>query len=114
MGFFSLFGQKNTKNPEPIFRFQEPENTACMVCDHALEKRRPMLYASHDEDGGWQFLCGHNDHSSDNAKVISLKNATLIDPSINELWEMPILVGAERKSPNHQWKAFRIQADQTE
>ena len=75
-----------------------------------MSKQRPILYATHDnEDGLWQFLCGENDHTEENVNVISLKNATLIDTTINELFEMPLGVGAERKNINSKWIAFRLQ-----
>jgi hypothetical protein len=87
------------KNRKTDFKFKEPENTACFVCDHVMNMERPILLVTHDfEDGSWQFLCGQTDHSEGNIRIISLKNATKIDNSINELLEMPIGVGAARKS----------------
>jgi hypothetical protein len=101
---FNFFKKKSNTD----FKFTEPENTACIVCDHVLNRHRPILYASHDsDDGSWQFLCGQDDHTPSNAKVISLKNATMIDPSINDLYEMPLGVGAERENIHAQWIPFR-------
>ncbi|GAO41408.1 hypothetical protein FPE01S_01_04200 [Flavihumibacter petaseus NBRC 106054] len=97
------------KNPKPIFRFKESENTACITCDHVLTEKMPILYASHSaDDGFWQFLCGQDNHSEENSKLISLRQATLIDPSINDLFEMPLGVGAVRESKSEIWKPFRI------
>lgn len=102
---FNLF----KKNENSNFKFKEPESTACFTCDHVLNKQRPILYVTHsDEDGAWQFMCGHNDHTTANAKVISLKQATQIDPSINDLYEMPLGVGAERQTRDSPWKPFKI------
>jgi hypothetical protein len=101
---FNFFKKKN----ESAFRFTEPENTACFTCDHVLNKQRPILYAVHDAgDGAWQFMCGQNDHTEANAKLISLKQATEIDDTINDLFEMPLGVGAERESITAKWKPFR-------
>jgi hypothetical protein len=107
---FNLFKKK--EQPALKFRFNESENTPCFVCDHVLDKLRPILYASHDkEDGSWQFLCGLDDHAASNAKMVSLKNATDIDPTINDLFEMPLGVGAVRETVASEWKPFRINYD---
>jgi len=103
---FNLFKKKSTND----FKFKEPENTACFTCDHVVNRQRPILYASHDaDDGSWQFMCGQNDHTPANAKIISLKQATEIDATINDLFEMPLGVGAERENVNEKWQPFRHQ-----
>jgi len=89
------------------YKFLEPQNTACFVCDHVMNKLRPILYVTH-EDEDWQFLCGHNDHTDSNIKIISLKQATEIDPSINDLYDMPLGIGADRKSIKDKWEPFRL------
>ena len=104
MAIFGLFGQ----GKKSAFKFKEAENTACFTCDHVLIGRLPILYMAHDIDGAWQFLCGANDHTEANAKLISLKQATQLDPSINELSDMPENMGAERRSLNDQWQPFRL------
>jgi hypothetical protein len=107
---FNLFGQKKSNTNKTEYKFKEAENTACFVCDHVLSKLRPILYAAHDkEDGSWQFLCGQDDHTEANAKIISLKQATEIDLTINDLYEMPLGVGAERKNTKDKWVPFRLQ-----
>lgn len=106
MGMFNLFGQQ--KNNAQLFKFKEAENTACIVCRHVLSKQKPILYASHDADGDWQFLCGDENHTEEDAKVISLKQVTEIDQSVNDLFEMPLGVGAERKTAKDKWKPFKL------
>jgi hypothetical protein len=101
---FNLFKKKEKDN----YKFNEPENTACFTCDHVLNRERPILYVSHDKDGEWQFLCGESDHTEANGKIISLKNATEIDTSINDLFEMPLGVGAERDSIEGKWEPFKL------
>jgi hypothetical protein len=101
---FNLFKKKQTTT----FKFTESENTACFTCDHILSRERPILYASHDaEDGTWQFMCGQEDHTETNAKIISLKQAVEIDETINDLYEMPLGVGAERETKTSKWIPFR-------
>ena len=108
MFMFNLFGQKKNDSDRTQFKFKEDESTACFVCDHVLSKKRPILYVSHDSEGDWQFLCGQS-HTEANAKIISLKQVTLIDPTINDLFEMPLKVGAERKSVKDKWKPFKLE-----
>lgn len=107
---FNLFNN----NKQSTYKFQDPENTACFVCAHVLSKQRPILHVTHEEDGFWQFLCGQNDHDESNAKLISLKGATKIDNTINDLYEMPLGVGAERKSINDIWEPFKLPIDSSE
>jgi len=106
MEIFNVFGQK--KSTTTIYKFKEAEKTACIVCSHVLKKERPILYASHDAEGDWQFLCGDDGHTEEDAKIISLKEITQIDPSVNDLFEMPIAVGAERKTVENKWKPFKL------
>jgi hypothetical protein len=97
-----------TKND---YKFKEPETSACFVCDHVMTKARPILLVTHDDDEEyeyWQFLCGEADHDDSNLKIISLKQATAIDPSINDLYDMPLGVSADRKSIIHKWEPFTI------
>ncbi|WP_244847070.1 DUF2185 domain-containing protein [Cellulophaga lytica] len=108
MSIFNVFGQgKNDKN-KTEFKFSDPENKAVFTCNHVTDEKSPILYATHDSDGDWQFLCGQNDHAEENAKIISLKNAVELDNTLNELFEMPIGVGAERNGIGQKWNPFRL------
>ncbi|TVZ08642.1 hypothetical protein JM80_1141 [Cellulophaga sp. RHA_52] len=108
MSIFNVFGQgKNDKN-KTEFKFSDPENKAVFTCNHVTDEKSPILYATHDSDGDWQFLCGQNDHAEENAKIISLKNAVELDNTLNELFEMPIGVGAERNGIGEKWNPFRL------
>lgn len=102
---FNFFKKKDSPN----FKLTDGENYAYIICDHVANKERPIPYACHDgDDGSWQFLCGQDDHNESNAKVISLKNVTEIDETINDLYEMPLGVGAEREKPGAKWIPFKI------
>lgn len=93
------------------YKFSEPENTACFACNHVTEAIKPILLAFHisdEENEYWQFLCGDSEHNNSNIKIITLLNATKIDPSINDLSEMPIEMGASRKSVDSEWKMFSV------
>jgi hypothetical protein len=107
MGIFNVFGQgkKNENNTE--FKFNDPEDTAVFTCNHVLDDKNSILYVEHDSDGDWQFLCGQNDHIEENARVISLKQATELDNTLNELFDLPNGVGAERNAVGEKWIPFR-------
>jgi hypothetical protein len=105
----AIFG-RNKKKIQADYKFSEAENTACFVCDHVFNRERPVLYAAHEkEDGSWQFLCGQVDHAEGNIKIISLREATEIDFTINDLCELPLGVGAERRNTEDQWTSFLLQ-----
>lgn len=105
---FNLFGQDKSNADKSEYKFKDAKDKACFTCDHVLIKKNPILYVSHDEEGDWQFLCGQDNHTEANAKIISLKKATEIDQTINDLFEMPLGVGAERKTIKDKWKPFRL------
>lgn len=86
------------------FPFKDAPNTACLVCKHVLDKEKPILYVSHDKDDGmWQFLCGC-EHKEDDAKIVSLYSAFMLDQSVGELADMPCGYYAERESEKEKWK----------
>lgn len=106
---FNLFGQKKPDSKAVEFKFKDEETKPTFVCSHVLNKEKPILYASHDSDGDWQFLCGGDDHTEADANIISLKQVVELDPTVNDLYEMPKNVGAERKSIKDKWKPFRLE-----
>lgn len=85
------------------FPFNDAPNTATIICSHVMERHRPILYVSHDEDDGmWQFLCGKRHHESE-ARIVSLYSVFMLDNSIAELAGMPYGYVAERKSIDTEW-----------
>lgn len=108
MSIFNLFGQN--KKPDNEFRFKDQENIAVFTCNHVLEGE-PILYVTHDIDGDWQFLCGEDNHTEGNAKIISLKQVTELDKTVNDLYEMPLGFGATRESIDAKWIPFRLQTE---
>ena len=102
---FGLF--KKNKDKSTGFQFKEAPDTACFSCQHVVTSGQPILSVMHDHDGSWQFLCGQ-DHREADAKIISLKQVTEIDPSINELYEMPAGVGADRATKESEWKPYKL------
>ncbi len=85
------------------FPFNDAPNTAVITCSHVVEKHRPILYVSHDEDDGmWQFLCGKQ-HDESEARIVSLYYIFMLDHSIAELARLPYGYAAERESIETEW-----------
>lgn len=84
------------------FKFIGMEEYVCFTCDHVINKERTILFVSHDDDGYWQFLFGSSDHSEENARIISLKEVTELDSSVNDLYELKMNYGARRATKEHK------------
>ena len=109
MSIFSLFRKREKYNGD--FKFKDAENKAIFTFKHVTDKDRPILYVEHDKEGDWQFLCVQIDHSLENAKIISLKEIVELDNTMNDLYEMPIGVGAERIKVGKKWNPFKLKPD---
>ena len=104
---FNLFKKKETSRP--AFLFADPENTACFTCDHVINKSRPILLVTHEqEDGSWMFMCGKDDHETTNYKIVGLMEIVKIDNSINALHDMPLGCGADRETIKDKWNGYTI------
>lgn len=78
------------------FPFRDSPNTVTIACAHIIENQAPILHVTHDEDGMWQFLCGHS-HDMSEARVVSLQEVYALDPSIAQLADMPRCSYADRR-----------------
>ena len=83
------------------FPFSDEPNVATIICCHVMYGD-PVLYASHDDDGMWQFLCGRI-HSEEEARIVSLHEAFTLDSSIGALADMPCGYCATRANKNADW-----------
>ena len=84
------------------FPFEDSPDNATIICRHIVHGGAAILYVSHDEDGTWQFMCGGT-HETEDAMVVSLKEAYDIDHSIGDLTAMPCGYYAERKTQDSEW-----------
>ncbi|MGC4007164.1 MAG: hypothetical protein QM811_30160 [Pirellulales bacterium] len=71
-----------------------------------MRESQPILYAVHDEDGGWQFLDGGT-VSDEDASVVSLKQIVELDPTVNALSDLPRGWAAERDAVDEPWQRFK-------
>ncbi len=87
------------------FVFKDAPNIACIVCYHVLAGKNPITFISHDEeDGMWQFLCSE-DHTGEDACLISLAEAFKLDASIGQVADIPCGYAVERKDGLAGWKS---------
>ena len=87
------------------FVFKDAPNTACIVWYHVLAGKNPITFISHDEeDGMWQFLCSE-DHTGEDACLISLAEAFKLDASIGQVADIPCGYAVERKDGLAGWKS---------
>ena len=105
---FNLFGKEKKDNNISEFKFTEAKNNVVFTCNHVTDEQSPILYATHDLDGYWQFLCGKRGHTEENSKIISLKQAVELDHTLNDLFDLPIGNGAIRKKINRKWKPYKF------
>jgi len=82
--------------------FAEPETTLAICCVHVLERTRPILRVSHDEDGDWQFLCGES-HETSEGRVICMGCALEIDGTLVAIAGLKAGWGADRDSQEAVW-----------
>ena len=91
--------------------FEDAPNTASLTTVHVLDRRRPILLVTHDaDDGGWQFLCGTTNDSSD-ARVVGLNTVLELDPSLAELADLPLGWRAWRDAPGRPWRRGEAPAE---
>lgn len=89
--------------------FTDPENVAVYTTRQIVSGEEWIHYVSHDEDdGAWQFHSNNPDPvEEEDAKLVSLKRMTEIDPSILDLADLPLGWHAIRASKDSSWKKER-------
>ena len=78
-----------------------------LVTTQVFEQTEPILHAVHDGDGDWQFF-GSTDGTLENAKIVALREAVELDPSVLQLADLPVGWHAVRDSVKSTWKREAI------
>jgi hypothetical protein len=90
--------------------FPGPENHAVVCCPHVLDRSRPILRVTHDEDDeGWQFLCGEA-HENDAPCVVCLGCMVNRDRALHQLADLPLGWCADRDTDDAPWERSRNSA----
>lgn len=86
------------------FAFTVDRHTAVFVCTRVFEGA-DILYAAHDEDGDWQFLCGddHEEDGDDSPTIVCFECLVARNPSLNEIADLEPGMAAERPSGTASW-----------
>lgn len=83
--------------------FADGENTAVFTCIHVLGGKS-VLHVVHDlDDGAWQFLCGAEDHESEDARILCFGCAVSRDPGFMALADLPLGFMADRTGLGDPW-----------
>ena len=73
--------------------FDQPPDCAVLATRQVLERTEPILHVTHDGDEhDWQFI-GSSDGTLDNGRVVALREAVELDPSVLQLADL-LLDGA--------------------
>lgn len=89
-----------------MYPFMEKRLTPALTCNHVMIDDEPILYVSHDEDGMWQFLCGRDDDTEDDALVLTMIQMYDRDKTVGKLADMPKGYIAIRDSEDEDWSIF--------
>ena len=82
-------------------KFSDPK-LAVIVCSHVFKREREILFVSH-EGSDWQFMCGQMDHGPRDGYVVGVGHLIALDPSLNELADLPVDGEADRATLKSAW-----------
>ncbi len=87
------------------YGFPGPANQVSYTCAHVLDKGRPILRVSHDDDdGAWQFLCGSLHEDAAEGRIVCLACMVERDPTLQALADLPLGWGADRERADATWQ----------
>ena len=83
--------------------FSDKENTAAFTTRNIMNGDEPVMHVTHDEDdGAWQFLPKRTP-KKDEAVIVHLKHFIDADPSLEELYDLPLGWHAWREHEESKW-----------
>lgn len=92
----------NSSKPSAEWQFSDERYTAVFTTTHVLRQRQPIVYASHNENGDWQFHYG-GEKTVHDILIVALEEIVRYDSSVNEIADLPIGWRAWRQSPAAPW-----------
>ncbi len=78
-------------------------NIYVFTTKYVLEKKSPILFVSHEENGDWQFLGPESNLKEDAARIVSLSEILDVDPSLNEILNLPFGKEIKRDKIGSEW-----------
>ncbi len=83
--------------------FDQAPNVAAITTRQVLDDRLPILRVTHySDDHSWAFVCGTTDAESD-GRVISMSEAVAMDPTVQEVADLPPGWTAWRETVGGGW-----------
>ena len=84
--------------------FDQAPNVAAITTVNVIEHGAPVLVVIHyDDDHSWAFLCGTTSDDAD-GRVIGMRTALRIDPTLREVADLPPGWKAWRSGPGQEWQ----------
>ena len=85
------------------YEFIDEKNTMVITTKNIVNKEKSIMLVSHDEDDGmWEFLEGEEVKEED-AMIISLYEMVNIDPTVNQVADLPLGWIAYRDIEQDKW-----------
>ena len=89
--------------------FLDPPNVATFTSRQVGDDRKPILLVTHDENGAWQFHTG-DAVTLEDARVVSLEQMLLFDPTLADLGNLGYGWRATRASADAPWERAKMES----
>jgi hypothetical protein len=90
------------------WKFEQPGNTAVIADRFFAEGTEICVYVTHDAyDDGWQFLTANTNGDERRAVVLALSTVVELDPTLDELADLPPGWYATRQSKDERWSRHK-------
>jgi hypothetical protein len=91
--------------------FADPPNVAVFTSQSVVTGADWIRYVSHDEDdGAWQFHPSKPSSQAEEPTLVALRSIVQLDPTVQELHDLPIGWQAWRPSQGEKWQRGKIQS----
>lgn len=78
------------------------------ACRKVWEQNAPILHVLHETDGDWQFLCGDDHPSADEAVLLHAQHVFDRFPDMAAVSDIRPGFYRWRNAPDQAWKEYRI------
>jgi len=99
--------------PVENWPLETPINTLALATRHVIEETLPVLFAFHDHDGDWQFMCGTTTAAED-GRVVRLGCVMEFDATLMEFADLPLGWGDEREAVDQPRSREAYEDDDTD
>jgi hypothetical protein len=88
--------------------FDQAPNVAAITTRQVIEDGYPILRVVHyEDDHSSAFTCGTTNDTAD-GRVVGMKTALALDPTIAEIADLPPGWGAWREHVDGEWRRYEI------